>query len=192
LVPRLPPYTITTVSGRQLSLVEPDADVIALKDIAAALSKICRFGAQTREFYSVAQHAVLVYELVVEAGRSDLALAGLHHDSHEAFAGDIPTPLKHKIASETDVYKRVCDGLDIAIARALGLLLPNEGSADRKVIKAADEQAFQIEAARLVPNAVEAESTNPVPDLEEPWSPTEAEKAFFAAHRAASKLVRNA
>lgn len=191
-MPELPPYTITTVSGRQLSLVEPNPDIIALEDIAAALSKTCRFGAQTREFYSVAQHAVLVYELVVAAGRSDLALASLHHDSHEAFAGDIPTPLKDKIASEADAYTRVCEGLDAAIAKALGLHLPEEGSPDQKAIKAADKRAFEIEAARLVPNAVEAELTNPVPDLEEPWSPIEAEKAFLAAHRAASKLVRNA
>jgi hypothetical protein len=102
--------------------------------------------------------------------------------------GDIPRPLKHKIASETDVYTRVCNGLDAAIAKALGLHLPEEGSADRTVIKAADKRAFKIEAARLVPNAVEAESMSAVPDLEEHWSPMEAEKAFLAARRVRSVI----
>jgi hypothetical protein len=50
------------------------------------------------------------------------------------------------------------------------------------------QRAFKIEAARLVPNAVEAESMSAVPDLEEPWSPMEAEKAFLAARRVRSVI----
>lgn len=90
---------MNTASGALLDLVNPDPAVIRLEDIAAALSKVCRFGAQTTRFYSVAQHAVLVQRLVVEAGRPDLSLAALHHDSHEAFVGDVTTPLKRMLGS---------------------------------------------------------------------------------------------
>ena len=88
-------HVLTTYSGRQLDLDGCTSDVIFIEDIAAALSKICRFGAQSLVFYSVAQHAVLEQHiLVTDLQRPDLSLYGLHHDSHEAFAGDLPSPLK--------------------------------------------------------------------------------------------------
>jgi hypothetical protein len=90
-------------------------------------------------------------------------------------------------SSETDVYTRVCNGLDAAIAKALGLHLPEEGSRTGRSSRRR-QRAFKIEAARLVPNAVEAESMSAVPDLEEPWSPMEAEKAFLAARRVRSVI----
>jgi len=46
-------HVLTTYSGRQLDLDEVTADAIFIEDIAGALSKICRFGAQARVFYSV-------------------------------------------------------------------------------------------------------------------------------------------
>jgi uncharacterized protein len=75
---------LDTVSGRKLDLDDPKPDQICLEDIASALSKVCRFGAQPKRFYSVAQHAVHVSRMVEDGGRPDLALAALHHDSHEA------------------------------------------------------------------------------------------------------------
>src|SRR5918994_6288050 len=102
-------HVINTVSGAHLDLADPDPGAIRLEDIAAALSKVCRFGAQTTRFYSVAQHAVLVQRLVVEAGRPDLSLAALHHDSHEAYVGDVTTPLKRMLGRQ---YHDVCARLD--------------------------------------------------------------------------------
>ncbi len=94
-------HVLDTYSGQKLDLDAPTVETIQLEDIAAALSKVCRFGAQAREFYSVAQHAVLVHDLVTgEFGRADLALATLHHDSHEAYTCDVPKPLKDLIDEE--------------------------------------------------------------------------------------------
>ena len=104
-------HVLTTYSGRQLDLDGCTSDVIFIEDIAAALSKICRFGAQSLVFYSVAQHAVLVQDvLITDLQRPGLSLYGLHHDSHEAFAGDLSSPLKAKINAEgNDAYKRLCE-----------------------------------------------------------------------------------
>lgn len=110
--------TIDTQSGLRLDFLNPAPDQIQLADIAAGLAKVCRFGGQSVAFYSVAQHALMVMELVVETGRPDLALNALHHDSHEAYACDIPKPLKRLIEGE---YGPVADRLDRAIAAALGL-----------------------------------------------------------------------
>jgi 5'-deoxynucleotidase YfbR-like HD superfamily hydrolase len=99
----------------------------------------------------VAQHAVLVTQRLDDGGHPHVALAGLHHDSHEAYVCDIPKPLKRKLtnAGET-VYEQVCQALDLAIATRLGL--PTLSSDDQKLIKQADNKGLMIEAADLLPD----------------------------------------
>ena len=96
-------YVIDTASGVRLVLDNPRPEDILIEDVAGGLSKVCRFGAQPLEYYSVAQHALLVRRLVVESGYPELALAALHHDSHEAYLCDIPSPLKSKIFTATQI-----------------------------------------------------------------------------------------
>jgi hypothetical protein len=175
------PYVINTASGALLDLADPDPAAICLEDIAAALSKVCRFGAQVSLFYSVAQHAVLVQRLVVEAGRPELGLAALHHDSHEAFAGDVPTPLKRMLGIQ---YVDVCDRLDDAIGQALGIEWPTPGTAEAAAIKRADGRALEIEGAELLPNwRRDGEPHSALPALDDPLPPEQAELLFLAAHR---------
>ena len=186
-----PLYVIDTASGVRLDLDEPHPEDIRIEDVAGGLSKVCRFGAQTREYYSVAQHALLVRRLVVEGGCPQLALAALHHDSHEAYLCDIPTPLKRKISADTDVYKRVCDEVDLAIAEAFSFEWPEYGSPEQRVIKQADRQALLMESVRLLHDSGEAlrqergfgdEEFRDLALLEEPLAPVEAEGLFLRAH----------
>lgn len=194
------PHALTTYSGRQLDLDACTADEIFVGDIAAALSKICRFGAQSQVFYSVAQHAVLVRDILVEdLGRPNLALYGLHHDSHEAFTGDLPSPLKAKINEEgDDVYDRLCAQLDLAISEALGFMIPAKGSADYAVFKRADETALLLEARKLLHDrgtgvqqqlvrrgVVIADVESAARLLREPLTCGDAETSFLDAHDAA-------
>jgi hypothetical protein len=110
-------FFLTTSSGRSVNLSDPRPEDIFAEDIARALSKICRFGAQATSFYSVAQHALEVAHRVPDA----LRLAALHHDSHEAFAGDLPTPLKRLISASSPVYDDLCKRLDAAIGSAFSI-----------------------------------------------------------------------
>ena len=80
-----------TTTGRQFWPASPDPEQIQIEDIAHALSNLCRFGGHTREFYSVAQHSVLVSQNVPD----DLRLVGLMHDATEAYCGDMIRPLKN-------------------------------------------------------------------------------------------------
>lgn len=75
------------------------ADISAL-DIAAALSKINRFVGHTSRLYSVAEHSLHVTQVMErEMGITDPAVlfAGLMHDAHEAYTGDLHTPMKQLI-----------------------------------------------------------------------------------------------
>jgi uncharacterized protein len=185
-------YIIDTSSGVRLNLDDPRPEDIRIEDVAGGLSKVCRVGAQPLEYYSVAQHALLVQRLVVEAGRPELALAALHHDSHEAYLCDIPSPLKWKMWKATAVYKEACDRFDRVIAKAFRFEWPEQGSREEAIIKHADNQALLVEAARLLPDAGEAlrqdkglgeEEYRDLAPLEEPLPPAEAEARLLKAHK---------
>jgi len=56
-------HVIDTASGVRLDLDNPRLEDIRIEDVAGGLSKVCRFGAQALEYYSVAQHTLLVQRL---------------------------------------------------------------------------------------------------------------------------------
>jgi hypothetical protein len=61
--------------------------------IASALSKLCRFGGHSTSFYSVAQHSILVADIMANLKLGD-PFEGLMHDATEAYLCDIPSPWK--------------------------------------------------------------------------------------------------
>ena len=90
------PY-LQTVSGRWVNPFDPDPEQLDVGDIARALANLCRFGGHCRVFYSVAQHSVIVSELVEQRGGDvEDVFAALMHDATEAYLGDMPHPLKHR------------------------------------------------------------------------------------------------
>lgn len=104
---------IQTFTGRQFFPLEPRAEDLCLDDIAHALAMQCRFAGHVAQFYSVAQHSVLVSRLMEERARANrrpapftqkVALAGLLHDASEAYLVDLPRPLKRSGALG-DIYK---------------------------------------------------------------------------------------
>jgi uncharacterized protein len=91
---------ITTSTGRIISLTDPNPQEIDMDDIIDALTNICRFGGQMRQFYSVAQHSVLVYRLAPP----ELEKEAILHDASEAYLGDVISPLKHILG---EPYKKL-------------------------------------------------------------------------------------
>ena len=185
-------FWLDTSSGRRVNLARPEPSDISAEDVAGALSRVCRFGGHAREYFSVAQHALLVEEIVDSWGRSDLALEALHHDSHEAFTCDIPSPLKKLLsaAGEYSVYQALRDRFDDAISAAFGFsrhLLPS----DQRVLKRADSVAFALEASRLLANGGDdaiADRDGYTVELAfrecpEPLGPSVARDAFLRRHQ---------
>src|ERR1017187_3227299 len=108
---------IQTFTGRTFPILEPSAEDIDIKDIAHALSNLCRFAGHTSIFYSVAQHSVMVSQNV----QPQFSLAGLLHDAPEAYCVDVPRPLKH--SGFLDGYAVIEDRIWEAISKKYGLPL---------------------------------------------------------------------
>lgn len=131
--------------GNSVDLLNPDPKQIDIEDIARHLSIINRFTGAIRFPYSVAQHSLYVSMLLPESDQ----IHGLLHDAHEAYVGDISTPLKH--SSDRQWLNILCRNLDGAIYEALDLELPTDEQCRR--IKRADMQAMADEKAFLKPHS---------------------------------------
>src|SRR5690349_20928717 len=131
--------TIETFTGVFFDYANPRAEDIRLEDIAQGLSMSCRFNGQITGFYSIAEHALLVRDIVCAHGRRDLALAALHHDSAEAYLVDVPKPLKPFLG---DGYAALTDAVDAVIGEALGV---DHTLFHDPALKEADRLALRIE-----------------------------------------------
>lgn len=165
---------ISTFKGNRFYPAEPRIDGIDIEDIAHGLAYQCRFNGQTREFYSVAQHSLMVASLVPPAW----ARAALLHDAAEAYLGDMVKPLKLLVPDFNRIEAAVTD----LIAAEFGV-----DFSDYAPIKRADLIALATEKRDLMPNSTEPWSylvgIAPLPDPIAPWGPQQAKHAFLAAWR---------
>ncbi|EIZ1085991.1 HD family hydrolase [Klebsiella oxytoca] len=107
---------IKTLSRKRFDFLNPDPASICIEDIACALSNICRFTGHLETMYSVAQHSVLVSELVP----AELALEALLHDGSEAYCNDISSPLKTLLPE----YREIEGRIQTAINHRFGIFTP--------------------------------------------------------------------
>lgn len=139
---------IETHTGVLFDYADPKPWEVSLDDIAHALSLTVRFGGHIKHFYSVAQHSILVAKIVGQANPLHprlpaLQRAALFHDAHEAYVGDIPTPMKRAINGTLD---DMVANIDDVICRSQDVDPELLGS---EAVKAADAIALRIEATEL-------------------------------------------
>lgn len=179
----------TTFTGRLINPIDPDPDQIVIEDIAHALSNACRFGGHCSEFYSVAQHSVLVSYI----SGWEHQLDGLLHDASEAYLSDIVRPVKYTAAMES--YRTIEANLERVIAQKFGLQHPMPAG-----VKKADDQMVVSEGYALfdpipewVTNTLRDKYDDKLPiifALEDPfWSPKKAKVLFLSRYE---ELTKNA
>lgn len=161
---------ITTYSGIRFCPTVPNISAICIKDIARSLSMQCRFAGHLSEFYSVAQHSVLVSMNC----NSEDTLWGLLHDASEAYLVDIPTPLKR--SKEFEGYRILEKNMMKCICNRFGL-----DEVEPKSIGKADKILLSTEARDLL-DGIREDWVNLEIPLDEkiiPLGPKEAEQLFI-------------
>ena len=130
---------LQTFTGKRIDLFAPKAEQIEIEDIAHALAHECRYAGHVKEFYSVAQHSVIVSRLCEPQD----ALWGLLHDGAEAYLGDVVKPLK--VTGAFAAFREMELRMQLAICSRFGL--PPEEPAS---VKRIDKAMVAIEARDLL------------------------------------------
>ena len=133
---------LRTFTGRRVDYDRPSLESIDINDIAHSLSHLCRYNGHTLLFYSVAQHSCIVQDILRKMNVSDDVLFyGLMHDAHEAYIGDMISPLK-RTPELKEGFKLLDRKFMLAIECKFNLVRNNESN---ELIKLADEIALATE-----------------------------------------------
>ena len=96
------------LNNKIINLEHIKEEDISIEHIAHALSMQCRYNGQIEEFYSVAQHSMLVADVLYSmTDNKQVALCGLLHDAAEAYIGDIVAPLKNRLPFVKEIEGKI-------------------------------------------------------------------------------------
>lgn len=88
---------IMTASGKSINLAAIDTSKLCIRDAAYALAHINRFNGHALRPISVAEHSLMVVEILerhFSVKSAPVLLAALLHDAHEYLIGDVTQPVK--------------------------------------------------------------------------------------------------
>lgn len=125
---------VLTYTGKSFFPFAPSQDAVVFEDIAHALSNKCRFSGATKKFYSVAEHSILVAQLVP----MEFALEALLHDAAETYLGDFPGPLKEHFP----LYEQIEFDILATVYKRFGIKPSPES---RAAIRKADMDVLELE-----------------------------------------------
>lgn len=108
---------IRTISGTKFYYARPTTAMVRLDDIVWSLSRLPRFLGHTHgDPYTILRHSCLVHDLAPD----DCKKEALCHDFAEAYATDIPSPLKATLPDYCAAEQRI----ERVIARRFKLRYP--------------------------------------------------------------------
>ena len=137
---------ILTYTGRWFYPLEPRVEDVDIRDIAHALSLICRFTGHVIYPYSVAQHSVAVARLCPK----DIAIFGLLHDSAEAYITDVAHPIKSTFRIGERTFASIENNIRDTILFALRVKVAAYSVWER--VKKIDQSVGVSESIQLMPH----------------------------------------
>jgi hypothetical protein len=169
-----------TFTGKQVNPFDIRPEDICIEDIAHHLSLACRYNGAVPYHYSVAQHALLVADILMLHGAPPIVeCAGLHHDDSETWLGDVTTPIKRDPMSEG--YRGVESRAMRVVETVFGLPY---GSTEADIVKWADNEALEREWWSLIePNGL------PTPPGVTEMRPRNVEDAFLLRAATLDRLI---
>lgn len=158
-----------TASGGVFWPLDPRASEVKIEDIAHALSNMCRYAGHVSEFYSVAQHSVLVSRSLPPEYR----LWGLLHDAAEAYVVDVPRPIKRFLTN----YAEIEAGVMRVVVEAFGLTPIEQPEA----VTVADNSILGDEKKYLMSNTPKNWNLQfpPLGIVIRPWTPAVSRSMFL-------------
>lgn len=147
---------ITTYTGKHFDPVTPDKNLIDIRDIAHALSLICRGNGHVKTFFSVGQHCINAAKEAILRGYSDrVILACLIHDAGEAYLSDVPRPVKPSMPEYNQLEDRL---LNMIYEKFLGSPLTEE---EQRLVKSVDNDLLYYDLKELLNEVLDV----PAPSL---------------------------
>ena len=129
---------ILTYTGKMFDPIAPDPGKIDIRDMAHALSLLCRANGHFPTFYSVAQHCIACAREAMTRGYSRRVQLGcLLHDGSEAYLSDVTRPVKKALPAYLEIEKPL---QDVIWARYLDSALTQEEI--RQVLQIDDELLY--------------------------------------------------
>lgn len=126
------PDCITTYTGIHFDPLAPTPERLEIRDIAHALSLLCRGNGHVQTFFSVGQHCIhCALEAQARGMSRRVVLACLLHDASEAYLSDVPRPFKKNLPAYQQLENRL---LAVIYQTYLGSELTAEEAAQVKQI----------------------------------------------------------
>lgn len=139
-----------------------DEGEVNILDLVMHLGRTTRFGGYGDPEWTVLHHSLLTAVIALRNNMGpEVAMHALLHDTHEAYTGDIPSPIKRLIADtgKVDAIGQVEAELDKRIYAHLNIKPPD--AATRRKVKQCDQVALILESELFGPTDCDLMATIP-------------------------------
>ena len=99
---------MNTYTGKRFDPMQMTPEEVSLRDIAHALSLLCRGGGHMKYFYTVGLHSLnCALEAASRGWSNRQVLACLLHDASEAYLSDIIRPVKVHLSNYLEIEDQI-------------------------------------------------------------------------------------